>query len=109
LVKGFFKNIHHDGHNFLSEKKAIKHADLATADRLSANAQWLSRRGIDELCLPASLLDFSQRLTDKSKAAQVLSNMLDECPAPKVQKPGRGRVKPVNVGVQHSLSTERSS
>jgi hypothetical protein len=35
--------------------------------------------------------------------------MLDECPAPKVQKLGRGRVKPVNVGVQHSLLTERSS
>jgi hypothetical protein len=109
LVKGFFKNIHHDGHNFLSGKRALEHADVGTADRLSANAQWLSRRGIDKLCLPASLLDFSRRLTDKNKAAQVLSNMLDECPAPKVQKLGRGRVKPVNVGVQHSLLTERSS
>jgi len=82
LVKGFFKNIHHDGHNFLSEKRALEHADLATADRLSANAQWLSRRGIDELCLPASLLDFSRRLTDKSKAGQISSNMLDEDESP---------------------------
>jgi hypothetical protein len=82
LVKGFFKNIHHDGHNFLSEKRALEHADLAMADHLSANAQWLSRQGIDELCLPASLLDFSRRLTDKSKAAQVLSNMLDEGESP---------------------------
>ena len=36
------------------------------------------RQGIDELALLGSGLDFSQWLTDKSKAAAVSSNMLDE-------------------------------
>jgi hypothetical protein len=63
---------------YLSVERALEHAYLAEASHLIANASGYRCKGIDELALLGSGLDFSQWLTDKSKGAVVSSNMLDE-------------------------------
>jgi len=62
----------------LSEKRESTQAVVAGASHLSGNGYWRRRHGADEFAAPGSPLDFSPSLTDKSKADQLSSNILDE-------------------------------